>query len=280
MSTEAHSEGFFDRSRGSNPNGNRTMTARGRTRGQGRNRRSDLIVEDGQPNDRLPRNRDRIPSVRATYRPYDNSRKHGTSVSHSHRTSQNPFAFAGSQYNPPAGPGALSSINTTYSVPSGPAAERDPVLLLDDPTPRKRRRIGSQPPTAPNTHAHPTSSAPANHEHSFSRATGPRSHATVADIAVKSEQSPLEFPVNAKRESSPVAIDTLECPPSPPLFEKLGLPEKTSGSYHVAMKDECRRGAISFKRRRAEWKHSIQNDVRFVRGHDFPPLIIEKCLIR
>lgn len=256
------------------------MAARGRMRGLGRSRSSVRIVEDRQPNDSLSRNRDKIPSVRATYRPYHHISKHEPSPSHSRRTSQNPYTFPGLRYNPPTGPRDLSSTNTTCSVPSGRAAERDSNLFSDDPAPRKRRRIGSQPPTAPNTHTYFTSPEPTNHEHSFSRAAGPQSRATVADIKVECGPSPLEFPINAKRESSPVVIDMLDCPPSPPLFEKLGLPEKTSGSYHVPMKDECKKGAISYMKRRDEWKGSIQNAVRFVRGFDFPPLIIERCLIR
>lgn len=256
------------------------MAARGRMRGLGRSRASIRIVEDGQPNDSFSRNRDKIPSIRTTHRPYHHIRKHGASVSHSRRTSQNPVMFSGLKYNPPTGPRALSSINTTCSDPSGPAAERGSILFLDDLAPRKRRRIESPPPTIPNTRTHPTSSALANHEHSFSRTTGPRSRAVVPDVTVKRGSSPPEFQVNAKRESSPVVIDMLDCPPSPPLFEKLGLSEKTSGSYHVAMIDECRKGATSYMDRRQEWKYSMINAVRFVRGHDSPPLIIERCFIR
>jgi len=269
-----HSEEFFNGGLGPNPNSDRTMAARGRTRGLGRNRASIRIVEDGQPNDSLSRNRDDIPNIRATHRPYHHIRKHGTSVSHSRRTRQDRFVFTGLKYNPPIAPRA-------FFVPSGPAAKRHSIPSLDELAPRKRRRTESPPPTAPNTHTHPTSSAPANHEHLFPRVTtGPRSRAIVAEVAVECEPSLLEFPVNAKRESSPIVIDTLGCPPSPPLFEKLGLPEKTSGSYHVAMIDECKKGAISYRERRQEWKDDILNAVRFVRGHDFPPLTIERCFIR
>ena len=260
------------------------MSARGgpRARGQWRSRDSiRSIVEDGQPNDSLfRRNRDEIPTVRATHRPYHPIRKHGKSAFPSRRTSQDPFMFPGSNCNPPTGPRTFSSANTTCSFPSGSAIERDSILYLDDLAPRKRRRTESSPPTAPNihTHTHTTSSAPANHEHSFARATSPRSRA--AGITVKCEQFRPDFPVNAKRESSPVIIDMLDCPPSPPLLEKLGLSEKTSGSYHVAMIDECRRGATSYKKRRRQWKDDIVNSVRFVRGRDFPELIIDRCFIR
>lgn len=282
MSRGAHSEGFFSRNGGPNRNEDRTMAARGRARGLGRSRSSIRIFEDGQPNDSLARNRDHIPSVRATHRPYHHIRKHGTTVFPSGRTSQHPYMFPGFKSNPPTAPRAFSSINTTPSVPSGPAADRDSILNLDDLAPRKRRRTESPPPTAPNTHTntHTMSSVPENHERSFTRATGPRSRVIVAGITDKREQSPLEFPVDAKRESSPVVIDMLDCPPSPPLFEKLALSEKTSGSYHIAMIDECRKGAISWRDRRAEWMVDQQNAVRFVRGHDFPPLTIERCFVR
>ena len=278
----AHSAGFFNHSGGSNPNGGRTTSTRGRARGLGRNRSSIRIVEDGQPNDSLSRNRDHIPNVLATHRPYHHIRKHGTNGFPSHRTSHNPYMFQGLQSNPPTGPQPLSSINTTRSVPSGPVDERGSILLLDDLAPRKRRRTESPPPTAPNTHIHfhPMSPVSENHKHSFTRETGPRSRAVVADITDECEQSPLSFSVNAKRESPPVDIDMLDCPQSPPLFEKLGLLEKTSGSYYFAMIDECRKGAISWRARRKEWVAANKNAIRFVRGHDFPPLTIERCFTR
>ncbi len=275
-------ERFFNRGRGPNPNGNHTMSARGRARGRGRSRGPIRIVEDGQPNDSLFRNRDEIPTIHATHRPYHHNKKHGKGVFPSRRTSQDPFMFPGFQRNPPNGPRTLSSANNTCSFPSGPYAERDSIPYLDDLAPRKRRRTESPLPSAPNIHTrfHTTSPAPANHEPSFTRATSPRSRAIVAGIIVKCGQSPLDFPVNAKRESSPIVIDMLDCPPSPPLLEKLGLSEKTSGSYHVAMIDECRKGAISYRGRRQEWMDRIMNSVQFVRGHDFPPLIIDRCFIR
>lgn len=258
------------------------MAARGRARGLGYSRSTIRNVEDGQPNDSLSRNRDHIPSIRATHRPYHHIRKHGTTVFPSRKTSQYPYMFPRLNRNPPTGPRALSSTNTTRSVPSGPAAERDSIPLLDDLAPRKRRRTDSPPPTAPitHTHTHRMSSAPENHEHSFTWATGPRSSTIDTGIIDECEQSPLESPVNAKRESPLIVIDMLDCPPSPPLFEKLGLSEKTSGSYHIAMIDECRKGAISWQDRRKEWMVDNQDAVRFVRGHDFPPLTIERCFIR
>ena len=262
------------------------MSARGRPRARGRWRNRGSIrniVEDGQPNESLfRRNRDEIPTIRATHRPYHHIRKHGKSAFPSCRTSQDPFMFPGLRCNPPTGPRTFSSANTTCRFPGGSTAERDSILYLDDLAPRKRRRTESPPPTAPNihTHTHTMSSAPENHEHSFTRATSPRSRAIFAGIPVKCEQSRPDFPVNAKREISPIIIDMLDCPPSPPLLEKLGLPEKTSGSYHVAMIDECRKGAISYRERRQQWKHDIEKSVRSVRGPDFPSLIIDRCFIR
>jgi len=268
MPTEAHNEGFFKGRRGSNPYGFHG----GRTGGPGRSIRT---VEDGQPNDRLSRDRDDIPSIRPAHRPYHHTRKRETSVSHSRRTGYNPF-FPGKKDNPPTGPRALSFTN----APSGPATKRPFIPPLDDLAPRKRRRTKSPLPITPNTHAHPASSTSANYEHSSPRVTATRSRAVVADAVVRCGPSPLDSSLSAKRESSPVIIDMLDSPPSPPLFEKLGLPEKMSGSYHVAMVDQCRKGAISYMEHRQEWKGDIINAVRFVRGHDLPPLTIERCFIR
>lgn len=248
-------------------------------RALGRSRGSNRIVEDGQPNDSWSRSRDHIPSIRAAYRPYQHVRKRGTSVSHSRRTSYHPV----SKHNPPTGPRDRSSITTT-NVPSSLAAKRPSIPSLDDLAPRKRRRTESPPLIIPNAHAYPASSTSANHEHSLPGVTRPRSCATVAGAAVRYKPFQLDSPVNAKRESSPVDIGSPIsvdlCPSPPPLFKKLGLPEKTSGSYYVPMIDQCKKGAVLYLDRRQEWKDSILHTVRFVRGHDFPPLTIERCFIR
>ena len=258
------------------------MATRGRMRGSGRSGGLVRQFEDDQPNDSLSRNRHDIPRVRATHRPYHHNGKRGTNVSHSGRKSQPLFDRHApvSRSDPATGPRPLAPLKTTRSVPSGPRSKRPSMASLGDLAPRKRQRTESPPPFTPSLHKQPATSIPVNHEHSFPRVPGSRSHAIVADVIARREPSPLEPPVNTKRESSPVVIDLLDCPPSPPLFEKLGLPAKTSGSYHVAMIDQCRKGAVSYMEHRQEWKDSALNAVRFVRGHDFPPLTIERCFIR
>lgn len=255
------------------------MTAQGRIRARGRSRGSNQIIEDGQPNDRLARNRDNIPNIRAAYRPYHHVRKRGTSAPPSRRTNSHPVL----RNNPPTGPRALSSITAT-KLPSSSTAKRSSIPSLEDLAPRKRRRFDSPSLITPHAHTHPAPSTSENHEYSFPSVTRPRSSATIADAAVGRGPFQLNSLVDAKRESSPVDIGSPIsvdlCPPSPPLFEKLGLPEKTSGSYHVPMIDQCKRGAISYMEHRQEWKDSIINAVRFVRGHNFPPLTIERCFIR
>ena len=275
----AHSERFFNGNAGSTSYRNHTMAPRGRTRALGRNRGSNRIIEDGQPNDGLSRNRDNIPSVRAAYRPSPHIRKRGISVSHSRRTTYDHAL----KKDPPTGPRALSSITPT-NIPSCPTAKRPSTPSLDDLAPRKRRRTESPSLIAPNAFTHPASPTSANHEHSLPRVACPRPCTIVADAAVRCEPFQLDSPVNAKRENSPVDISSLisvdSCSPSTPLFKKLGLPEKTSGSYHIAMIDQCKKGAASYMERRREWEDSVRNAVRFARGHNSPPLTIERCFIR
>jgi hypothetical protein len=280
MPTGQRSEGFFNGNGGSSPW--YTMATPGRMRGPSRSKGSTRIVEDGQPNDSLFRNRDDIPRIRATHRPYHDFRNRGVRGSHSSRKSRqlpdrHAPVYPSGLKDPPTAPRALSSMKNI----GGPSAKRPSIPSPDDfPATKKRRRSESPPQITQNMRTCPASSIPTNTRHSPPRVSAPPSRKIVADVAVKCEPSPMQYSVNVKRECSPALVNLFDSPPSPPLFEKLGLPEKTSGSYHVAMVDRCRIGAVSYMEHRQEWKESMINAVRFVRGHGFPPLTIEGCLIR